>query len=141
MTPPPPDPPLDPFDPKLLELPLNDLAQFQPSSQRPPRHKRGELFLKGPIPWCWLEQAARLKRRALMVGLLLWREAGFRRQRTVPFNLTRRAQAVGFSLRTVRRCLRKLEQAKLVAVDHHPGCCLEVTLLDAPAASQPGLEE
>jgi hypothetical protein len=76
-----------------------------------------------------------------MLGLLFWREAGFRRQRTVPFNLTRRAQSLGYSIRTARRCLRKLEQAKLVAVDRHPGCCLEVTLLDAPAAEQPALGE
>src|SRR3954465_13057049 len=33
-------------------------------------------FLKGPIPWDWLETASKLPGKALALGMLLWREAG-----------------------------------------------------------------
>ena len=38
-----------------------------------PRHRQGEKFLKGPIPWDWLTKAAQLPGHALHVALVLWR--------------------------------------------------------------------
>lgn len=35
-------------------------------NRRPPRHAKGEGFLKGPIPLAWLEAAARFPGRACM---------------------------------------------------------------------------
>lgn len=97
----------------------------------PPRHKPGEAFLKGPIPWSWIEQASRLPGKALAVALLLWRVAGCERKRTVRFRLS---QTVPFGCHpdTARRGLVALESANLVSVRYIPGRCLEVTLLDAP---------
>ena len=51
--------------------------------QRPPRHRAGEWFLKGPIPGEWLTRAAGLSFRALRAGLALWYLAGVRKSRAV----------------------------------------------------------
>ena len=69
----------DPFDPAVLTLPR---VATLPPPNRPPRHRSGEKFLKGPIPWAWLQRAFLLPGKALHVALLLWREAGCRRSRT-----------------------------------------------------------
>ena len=77
----------DPFDVERLRI--RDGGHLTPSSfhqeaprqhQQPriPRHNRGERFLKGPIPWRWLEVAARLPGRALAVALVLWHLIGLR---------------------------------------------------------------
>jgi hypothetical protein len=47
---------------------------IRPSS-RPPRHQPGKPFLKGPIPWIWLEQAGRPPGKAFAAGLVLWQKA------------------------------------------------------------------
>lgn len=101
------------------------------SRKRPPRHQQGERFLKGPIPWTWLEQAGRLPGKALHVALSLWQEAGFNKSRTVRFRLTRMA-AMGIGPQAARRGLRNLELARLVTVRQKPGQSLEVTILDSP---------
>jgi hypothetical protein len=99
--------------------------------RRPPRHKPGEAFLKGPIPWRWIERAGRLPGKALAVALLLWKEAGCGRTRTVRFRPVQ-SRAFGCHPDTARRGLAALKLAGLVSVRQVPGRCLEVTLLDAP---------
>ena len=49
------------------------------SVQSLPRHRRGERFLMGPIPWMWLQIAARQPGKALHVGMVLWQLAGMKR--------------------------------------------------------------
>jgi hypothetical protein len=100
-------------------------------SKKPPRHRQGEQFLKGPIPWPWLLRAMQLRGKALHVALLLWKESGIRGNRTIRFNLSATAR-IGIHPDTSRRGLRALESAKLVTVTHHPGQALEVTLLETP---------
>lgn len=95
---------------------------------RPPRHRPGEPFLKGPIPWAWIEAAAGLPGRALAVGLFLWHQAGCRRVRTVRLNLSRLPG--GISRQAGRRGLESLERAGLVQIDRAPGRAPTVTLLD-----------
>jgi hypothetical protein len=130
MDPLPPSP--DAFDPEALrrsELDLPSLAR-QPG-RKPPRHRQGEKFLKGPVPWPWLERAFRLRGKALHVALLLWREAGCRRSREVPLCLAGNLPE-GLNEQSARRGLRQLEVAGLVTVCRPPGRGLEVTLNDAP---------
>jgi hypothetical protein len=119
----------DPFDAALRAPPL-DLPAL--ASKRPPRHRAGEKFLKGPVPWAWLERAFVLSGKALHVALLLWFEAGCRRCRTVRLCLSGELP-VGLNEQSARRGLRRLAEAGLVAVRHRPGRGLEVTLNDAPA--------
>jgi hypothetical protein len=100
--------------------------------RRPPRHRPGERFLKGPIPWPWLERSMTLPGKALHVGLILWREAGWRRNRTVRFCLHGNLPA-GLTLWAARRGLRALETAGLVRIFRKPGHGLEVSLMEASA--------
>jgi len=108
----------------------SDTPLVVPPSPLPPRHQPGEVFLKGPIPWAWLVRAGQLPGRALHVALVLWREAGCRNSRTVPFRL---ALAVQFGVHpdTARRGLHALAKAGLISTRYIPGRYLEVTLLDA----------
>ncbi len=116
----------DPFDPSRLDPGLADIPTGQDS--RPPRHRPGEHFLRGPIPWRWLEVAAELPGKVLAVALLLWREAGCRNARTVPLNLS----AMRIPRRTAQRAMQALEDSGLVAVEHRIGRPSLVTLRDAP---------
>jgi hypothetical protein len=100
-----------------------------PPSPLPPRHQPGEVFLKGPIPWAWLLRAGRLPGRALHVALVLWREAGCKNSRTVPFRLSLAVQ-FGVHADTARRGLHALESAGLISSRYIPGRYLEVTLLN-----------
>jgi hypothetical protein len=43
--------------------------------RRLPRHKRGELFLKGPVPRDWYLLAGGLPGRASILGQELWHQA------------------------------------------------------------------
>ena len=128
--------PPDPFDVDALRLPATDQADGRARApKRPPRHRPGGKFLCGPVPWDWLAQAGRLPGKALLVGLLLWKEAGCERSRTVRFRLAQ-AQALGVHPDTARRGLRRLEAARLVQVERPAGRCLTVTLQDAPMGAQ-----
>jgi len=92
--------------------------------KRPPRHEHGEKFLKGPLPWQWIEAAGALPGKALAVGLAVWQKAGVQNERTVPLNLSR----LGISRCTAQRALHALEMAKLVSVEHRAGRPPLVTL-------------
>ncbi|MCI0463811.1 MAG: hypothetical protein L0Z62_43305 [Gemmataceae bacterium] len=120
----------DPFDVQALQLPAANLAAVRPS-RKPPRHRAGEKFLKGPIPWAWLERAWILPGKALQVALLLWREAGCQRCNTVRLCL-RGELPPGLNRQAARRGLRQLVGAGLVSIRHLRGRGLEVTLQDVP---------
>jgi hypothetical protein len=119
----------DPFDPSSLRLPAGAVPP-RPKPARPPQHRPGEWFLRGPVPWTWLKTAARLPGKALALSLCLWREAGRRRGRTVKLCLTR--VGLGVKEAAARRALRSLESAGLVTILWKPGRGLEVTILEAP---------
>ena len=120
-----------------------DLDQFrakrecQPrpaTPQKPPRHKPGEWFLKGPIPGSWLvgvfASPARTLGRALRVGLALWFLAGLKGSGIVK-PTWKTWERFGLSPDAGRRGLATLERAGLVTVDRHPGSCPVVTILEA----------
>jgi hypothetical protein len=120
---------LDAFDPDALRLSNFDLQGVKARpSRRPPRHQPGGKFLRGPVPWEWLDRAGRLPGKALFVGLVLWQDAGCKKDRTLRLNLTQLVGS-GVSLDTARRGLRSLEAAGLVSIAYSPGRCLEVTIL------------
>lgn len=93
---------------------------------RPPRRVAGR-FLKGPVPWAWVEAAARLPGRSLHVGLALWHEVGLTDSLVVGLPAKRlRELGVGRSARY--RALAGLERAGLVAVERHRGRGARVTI-------------
>jgi hypothetical protein len=71
------------------------------------------------------------KGKALHVALMLWKEAGCRKARTVRFSLSGVAKE-GLHPDTAKRGLRALEAAGLVSIRRRPGRALEVTLLETP---------
>ena len=117
---------MDPFDPSNLKPAPPKIPTGR--EKRPPRHGQGEKFLKGPIPWRWLELAGALPGKALAVGLAVWREAGCLNDRTVPLNLS----AQPMPRRTAQRALQALAAAGLVSVESRDGRPPLVTLNDAP---------
>lgn len=122
---------VDLFDPARLRLPDHRQSVLSPTTKtRTPRHKPGELFLKGPIPWDWLARAAVLPGKALSVALVVWHLAGLCKSHTIQLKPSK-VRSMGMSPRVGRRGLKALEDAGLVSVDRHRGRSPDVTILDA----------
>ena len=124
MTPPP--------DPDRIRLPRPPEGSGQAVVRPPQPPAGGEHFLKGPVPWAWLDRAARLSGKSLAVGLVLWKKAGAAGNRTIPF-CQAGENGLGLGEHSARRGRRtKLERAGL---DRGSPACraagCEVTLLDA----------
>jgi hypothetical protein len=119
---------MDTPDPKSLSLPKSRL-ELVPKGKRPPRHKHGEKFLKGPIPWEWLTKAAQLPGHGLHVAVGLWFLAGLNKKSTVMLT-SKVLKELGVERRTGYRALEALERAGLVSVERHVGRSPRVTILD-----------
>lgn len=89
------------------------------------RFAKGELFLRGPIPWAWLQRAMVLPGRALHVALSLWLQAGILNGALVTVNLSR----LSVDRSAASRGLAALEAAGLVSVRRRPGRKPLVTIL------------
>ena len=99
---------------------------------RLPRHKRGEWFLKGPIPGGWLSLAASLSGKTLHVALACWFLVGLENRRQV--KVTKNALAkFGAGTAAGRRGLKRLEAAGLISVERMSGRCPKVTMNDLPS--------
>jgi hypothetical protein len=117
---------------KITEVISTKVTPTQPifSPSRPPKHKRGERFLKGPIPWTWLATAARQPGKSLHLAIAIWFMAGLTRSKDVKIsNLLLRALGVKRSSR--QRSLAALEQAGLIAIQHSTGKSPIITILDS----------
>jgi hypothetical protein len=122
--------PLD-LDPLRLALRLEPTAPVKPpAKEKPPRHKPGKKFLKGPVPLAWLALAAQLPGKSLHVGVVVWFLAGLKKTKTVSLS-SKQAQLFGVDRHAKRRALAWLEQAGLVAVERRSGRNPRVTLLSA----------
>lgn len=91
-----------------------------PSRRPPPKPRQGERFLKGPIPWPWLERAGALPGKALHVAIRLWHEMGLTGTSEVSISMTGMAK-MGISRFAASRGLLALEGAGLVSVVRHAG--------------------
>jgi hypothetical protein len=119
----------DSFDLDSLRLSPKLRSSLSEAVSRPPRHRDGEPFLKGPVPMNWLARAGQLPGKALHVAVLLWKTAGCRRSRTVRFCLSQ-GEVMGMHPNTARRALRRLAKAGLIEISHRSGQGLVVTLLE-----------
>lgn len=115
-------------NPKELSLEESRL-HLVPKNNKLPRHKQGEKFLKGPIPYIWLTKAGILPGKALHVAIALWFQAGIIGKPTVKLS-PKIMQELGVERRTGYRALKSLENAGLVSVERHVGRTPIVTLLD-----------
>jgi hypothetical protein len=121
------------FNPEKLRLNLAETSLPVNQKSGLPRHRSGEKFLKGPIPWKWLVIAARQPGKALHVAIELWHIAGLKRSGT--FSLSMRwLSAFSMSRFSGYRGLAALEAAGLISVDRHRGRKAIVTLLDGPGS-------
>lgn len=118
---------VDLIDPEQLRLtPSSTLVTRKPVL---PRHKAGERFLKGPIPWKWLSVAARLPGKALHVGIGLWFLAAVNHSAQVKLSMSLLGD-MGVSRHSAYRGLLALERAGLVEAQRHPGRNSVVTIRD-----------
>lgn len=116
-------------DPEKLRLTPRQGAPEGRYQSQAPRHRNGDKFLKGPIPWSWLTLAARQPGKALHVAIALWFWAGVKRRRQMPLSLSRLTM-LGADRFSAARGLAALEQAGLVSVIRLPGRNPTVTLLE-----------
>ena len=118
----------DLFEPQRLALPTS--GKRPAANTNPPRHRAGEKFLKGPIPWNWLAAAARQPGKALHVAIVLWFFAGVKKTGTVALSGAA-LRGFGVNRHAGYRGLAVLERAGLVSVARHPGRMPVVTILGA----------
>jgi hypothetical protein len=53
-------------DPKILALKTSTPSDYAGKKKpKPPRHRQGEKFLKGPIPWSWLCRAPEVEKNSV----------------------------------------------------------------------------
>jgi hypothetical protein len=124
-------PSADGFDPDALRLPPGAIGDTT-RPVRPPRHRPGEAFLKGPIPWSWMATACRLPGAALAVASAVRYRAGRTRPDAISLGLADLSGSLGVLPRSARRGLAALEGAGLVAVVRRSGCKPLVTIRDLP---------
>ena len=128
----PPEP--DPWDLDRLRLPA-ELVGDPASRKRPPRHRPGDPFIKGPIPYAWIALACRLPGAGLHVAMAYRFYRGrFRfKRRGWRWSLLDVAKGLRISEDSARRGLHGAELAGLLAVEREPGCKLAVSVLDLPS--------
>lgn len=129
----------NPFDDiSKLKIPTSELEENQQKLEAkrkariellPPRHKKGETFIKGPIPMTWVKEMLKLPASASQMSFVLWFLAGMRKTKTIKINLSR-MNDFNISKVTAWRSIHYLEKANLISVDRKPGQKLTVTLLD-----------
>ena len=116
-----------------FKLQSDSLLQIKP--KRSLRRRKG-LFLRGPIPISWLAIAGNLPGKSLHVGISLWLAYGVEKQSRFRFT----PKWYGWfdvSPATLRRSLRRLQEAGLIRLEYRPGCSPIVTILEAPEEQTP----
>jgi hypothetical protein len=123
---------LDPFDLDQLRLPDKMIGDLIPK-RRPPHHRPGDPFIKGPIPYAWIASACRLPGAGLQVAMSYRFHADrFRLRYGRRWDLPDVAKGLRISLNSARRGLRAAELAGLLSVSREPGCKLAVSVRDIP---------
>jgi hypothetical protein len=120
----------DVWDLDQLRLPA-ERAGILETWRRPPRHRPGDPFIKGPVPHAWIASACRLPGAGLRVAMAS-RFLCCRFRSENRWGLDAIAKGLRISTRSARRGFHTAELAGLLAVDREPGCQLAVSVLDLP---------
>jgi DNA-binding MarR family transcriptional regulator len=103
---------------------MNDIVEIRKSwnksAQAYGKAKQVDKFLKGPVPWWWIEKAVRLPGSTLHVGLALWRLSGAMKSDTVRL-ANSEMEALGVDRNAKSRALKQLQKRGLVSVQQDPG--------------------
>jgi hypothetical protein len=124
----------DSFDPESLRLPavfIGDLSR----RALPPRHRPGEPFLKGPIPFAWWAAACRLPGKALHVASAIRFKSGWQGPQGIKLGLSDMERSLGVKRDSARRGLRRLADAGLIALERPTHAKPVVSILELPSTS------
>jgi hypothetical protein len=114
------------LDPSRLQIPSSGSPIREPQAG-PPRLKKGDRFLKGPIPWDWLAAAAACPGKSLQIGIAVWLMAGLTRSHTV--QLPRKVlDAMCVDRYAKRRAVSALEAAGLISAIRRRGVGPVITI-------------
>lgn len=115
----------------LHDLALEGVAPPR-KSEKAPRHRAGERFLRGPIPMAWLCAASRASGQGsgFNVGIAIWYLSGLNKQAGTIKLSGSVLREMGIERHAGYRGVRALEAAGLVRVEHRPGKVPLVTILD-----------
>lgn len=113
-----------------LRLPAEMVGNLE-GRRRPPRHRPGDPFIKGPIPYAWMASACRLPGAGLRVTMS-FRFLCCRFRAENRWGLGAVARGLRVSDRSAQRGLHAAELAGLLSVSREPGCKLAVSVLDLP---------
>ena len=119
------------FDPDRLRITSKPRLGLTHRLGRP---RRGEHFLKGPVPLRWLQTAARLPGKSLHTGVALWYVAGLTRSSSVPLSNIA-GDKFGLDRNAKYRALAWLEGAGLVRVERKLGRAPVVAILTPEPSS------
>lgn len=119
---------MDVFNIKNFSLPHTDKVKIADRSA-PPKHRHGEYFLKGPIPWKWITVASGLPGKALHVGIALWHHAGIKNNRTITL-ASKTMVEMGVKRNAEYRGINALERAGLVSSIRHRGRLTKITITE-----------
>ncbi len=97
-----------------------------------PDIKIGTLFLKGPLPLEWINQACQSQGRAIDVGLAIWFLTYMKRKQPITLN-QRTLDHFALNRHAGYRGLKGLEENGLVEVKRAPGKSARVFLRKIPA--------
>ena len=82
--------------------------------------KRSRLFVKGPLPYLWLQKASRLNGKCLHVGIILWLISGM--VKSNKFKLQNKFfKDFKISRTSVYCSLKKLETEGLISINKRSG--------------------
>jgi hypothetical protein len=120
----------DVWDCDQLRLSANTVGTLGTRS-RPPRHRPGDPFIKGPIPHPWIASACRLPGAGLRVAMAP-RFLCCRFRSPNRWGLDAIAKGLRISHDSARRGFHSAELGGLLTVEREPGCKLAVSVLDLP---------
>jgi hypothetical protein len=120
----------EPWDLDRLRLKA-ELVGDVSARRRPPRHRPGDSFIKGPIPYSWVASASRLPGAGLGVATAV-RFLCCRYRRENRWGPGTIAKGLRISDDSVRRGLRAAELAGLLSASREPGRKLVVSVSDLP---------
>jgi hypothetical protein len=126
------------FDPEQFKL--KDPPTGWPKKKTPRwcyQTKKGESFLRGPIPLWWLNRAGRLPGRGLQVAIRLWFLVGVTYSLEVRLNQSKLLD-IGLGRDSARRGLAALESNGLISVVRHSGRKPIVTIILSEGVAHEG---
>ena len=105
--------------------------ELKPSSVPKPQSKTTRLFLKGPIPFTWLQKANSLGGSTGIVATGLWFYVGINSSKYFKVD-SKLDKFTGVTRQTRQHALQKLEIAGLVKISNPKGSYPYVEILDTP---------